>query len=85
MLGKIIGINNSLIEVMLNVNISETQNLINLFVLLSDGGKNFVGEVVGIQDKKAYINLVGEFVNNNFANTTRDIAKINHLLKLKLI
>ena len=66
MLGKIIGINENLIDVALSVNVCETQNLVNLFVLLSDKGKNFVGEVVGIKDNRASVNLVGEFVSNNF-------------------
>lgn len=66
MLGKIIGINENLVEIALNVNVKETQNLINLFVLLSDGSKNFVGEIVKIKDNQASVNLVGEFVNNNF-------------------
>ena len=66
MLGKIIGISENIIEISLNVNVSETQNLVNLFVLLSDNGKNFVGEVVGIKDNRASVNLIGEFVSNNF-------------------
>lgn len=66
MLGKIIGINENLVEIGLNVNVNETQSLLNLFVLFSDSNKNYVGEIVGISNSTASVNLVGELVNNAF-------------------
>lgn len=66
MLGNVIGINENLVNIALNANVIQNQNLINLFVLLSDNGRNFVGEIVALNEHIASINLVGEFKNNNF-------------------
>ena len=59
MLGKILAIDEKTIELELQVNISEIKNIIDLYVLISDGSKNFIGEVSNIKNNKAYINLIG--------------------------
>jgi len=41
-------------------------DIINLFAKISDGEKNFVGEIVGLNKKELQINLVGEFIDNKF-------------------
>ena len=66
MLGKIIEIDGNTVVVELTININSTQGLINLYVLLADQRRNFVGEIVAVSSKKAKINLVGEFINNTF-------------------
>ena len=66
MLGTIIGINEDTVLLKLAINLNEFQNLINLHVIMEDGDNMIVGEIVDIKDGIAYINLVGELVNNNF-------------------
>ena len=66
MLGTIIGINEDTVFLKLAINLNEFQNLINLHVIMEDGDNMIVGEIVDIKDGIAYINLVGELVNNNF-------------------
>ena len=83
MLGKIVEINGNIVVIDLSINISTVQGLMNLFVLLNDQEKNFVGEIVSINSKQANIKLVGEFVNNNFvsgvSNKPSFSAKVNLL------
>ena len=66
MLGKIIGIEDNTVFLKLGVKIDEMPNLINLYVLLEDDEKKFVGEITDIKGDIASINLVGEILNNKF-------------------
>ena len=66
MLGKIIGIEDNLVELELNIKIEEMQNIINLYVIIEDTSKKIIGEIVDIKGNIAYINLLGEFNNNKF-------------------
>lgn len=66
MLGKIIGIEDNTVLLKLNVNLEEMQNIINLYVLFEDNDKKIIGEIADIKQNVAYINLVGEFNNDNF-------------------
>ena len=66
MLGKIIGIEDNTVLLKLNVNLEEMQNIINLYVLFEDNDKKIIGEVADIKQNIAYVNLVGEFNNDNF-------------------
>lgn len=66
MLGKIIGIEENVVLLRLNVKIEEMVNIINLYVVLEDKDKRLIGEIIDIKENIAYINLVGEFVNDKF-------------------
>ncbi len=66
MLGKIVSIDEKVIELELELNVAEIKNIIDLYVLISDGSQNFVGEISNIKNNKAYINIIGEIINNNF-------------------
>ena len=66
MLGQIIGIDDSILSLKLNIKIESVQNLVNLFVLVADNQNNFIGEIIGIKENVASINLLGEYKNNNF-------------------
>ena len=66
MLGKIIGINDNIVLLKLNVKLEEMPNIINLYVLLEDQNKKFIGEIIDINDGVAKINLVGEYNNDKF-------------------
>ena len=65
MLGKIIGVEDNLIEIDLDVKLEEMDNIINLYVVIEDD-KKIVGEIVDIKDNHAFINLLGEFNEDKF-------------------
>ena len=50
----------------LSVELDKYQNIINLYVLMEDSEARNVGEIIDIKGNIAYINLVGEIVNNKF-------------------
>lgn len=66
MLGTIIAIEENIIQLKLNIALDKVQNLINLHVVMEDGEHRFVGEIVGINNGIASINLLGELIDNNF-------------------
>lgn len=66
MLGQIISIDDNKLLLKLNVQVERVQNLINLFVLIADNQKNFIGEIVLINEHVAEVMLLGEYINNNF-------------------
>ena len=66
MLGKIVGIQENTVFLKLNVNLSEMQSIINLYVLLEDKERKMIGEIVDIKTDIANINLVGEFIDDKF-------------------
>ena len=66
MLGKIIGIEEDKVLLKLSINLSDFQNLINLHVVMEDNNQMLVGEIVDIKENIAYINLVGQIVDNHF-------------------
>ena len=66
MLGKIVGIQENTVFLKLNVNLSEMQSIINLYVLLEDKERKLIGEIVDIKTDIANINLVGEFIDDKF-------------------
>ncbi len=66
MLGTIIGTEEDTILVKLNINLNEFQNLVNLHVIMEDDGVMIVGEITDIKDGIAYINLLGEIINDKF-------------------
>lgn len=66
MLGAIIGIEGDTVLVKLNIDLNKFQNLVNLHVVMEDANDMFVGEIVDIKDGIAYVNLMGQIVNNKF-------------------
>ncbi|MBR3229293.1 MAG: ATP-binding protein [Bacilli bacterium] len=66
MLGTIIGIEEETVLLKLSIDLTTFQSLINMHVVMEDSGKMLVGEIIDIKDGIAFINLVGEIVNNEF-------------------
>ena len=66
MIGKIIGIEENIIYVQLKEEILKTKNIINLHVTLNDSDGKIIGEITDIKDGIAYINLLGELINDKF-------------------
>lgn len=66
MLGTIIGIEENQVLLKLAIDIENFNNLINIHVVMEEGNRKIVGEIINIKDGIAYINLLGEIFNNNF-------------------
>ena len=66
MLGRIIGIEDSVVELELNVELDRIQNLNNLYVVMEDANNSVIGEIISINDNIARINMVGEIVDGKF-------------------
>ena len=66
MLGNIVGIEEETVLLKLSIDLTTFQSLINMYVVMEDSGKMLVGEIIDIKNGIAYINLVGEIVNNEF-------------------
>lgn len=64
MLGEIVEIRNNKI-VIKKTNVS-ADNIVNLYVKVSDSVREFVGEIVGVSKEFIEINLVGELIDNKF-------------------
>ncbi len=66
MLGKIIGVEENIVLVKLEINLEEFKNLINVHVIMDDEVRKVIGEISNIKDGIAYINLLGEIINDKF-------------------
>ncbi len=66
MLGTIIGIEDGIVSLKLDVELDRIQNLINLYVVMEDANKIIVGEIISIQENIAKINMVGEIIDGKF-------------------
>ena len=66
MLGKIIGIEDNIIKVKIDVDLSKLPALLNMYAVMEDNEKVCIGEIIEIKDSIASINLVGEIKNNKF-------------------
>lgn len=66
MLGKIIGIEDGIVSLKLDVELDRIQNLINLYVIMEDVNRKIVGEIVGLTGDIAKINMVGEIIDGKF-------------------
>lgn len=66
MLGRIIGIEDSVVELELNVELDRIQNLNNLYVVMEDANNSVIGEIICIKGNIARINMVGEIIDGKF-------------------
>lgn len=66
MLGTIIGIDENTVILKLALELDKIPTLLNLHVVMEDPDKLCVGEITDIKDDLAYINLLGEIVNEQF-------------------
>lgn len=66
MLGKIIGIDENQVLLKIEIDLSKYASIIGNHVVLEDQARICVGEIVDIKDEIAYINLLGELINNKF-------------------
>lgn len=66
MLGNIIGVEENTVLIKLNIDLNKFDSLINLHVIMENGDRKIVGEIADIKEGVAYVNLLGEIINNKF-------------------
>ena len=66
MIGTIEQIINNQIEVKLALDVKKTTNLINLYVLIKDTNKSFIGEITELSLTKCKVNILGKLENSDF-------------------
>ena len=66
MLGNVIGIEENIVLLNLKIELDKIQSLINMYVVFEEGKRLIVGEIIDIKEGIAYVNLLGEFVNEKF-------------------
>ncbi len=66
MIGKIVEIENNNLIVELSPDILLKGNILNLYVSIKDSNKTYVGEIIKVNRKEAYVSLIGEYQNNQF-------------------
>ena len=66
MLGNIVGIDENIVLINLNIDLTRISNLINLMVIMESEEKKIIGEIINIKNNIAYVNLLGELKNDKF-------------------
>ena len=66
LLGKIIEVNGNEVIIKLNIDLESVDNLVDHYVIFEDGKEKLIGEITRISNNNAYINLLGQFINNKF-------------------
>ena len=77
MLGTIIGIEENQVLLKLAIDVENFNNLINIHVVMEEGNRKIVGEIINIKEGIAYINLLvfGVIVKPAFSSTVKLISK----------
>lgn len=66
MLGTIIAIEENIVQVKLNLQITNIGNIANSFIVFESSENNIVGEVINVKEGVLYVNLIGQIKNNTF-------------------
>lgn len=66
MLGKIVAIEDNFVLVQLEIDINKSKNIIGFYVLMNDDNRSLVGEITDIKNNIAYVNLLGEMMDEKF-------------------
>lgn len=82
MLGNIIGIEENVVLINLNIDLNKIQNLIGLMVIMEDNEKKIVGEIANISNNTGYINLLGEIKNDRFISGVISKPSFSSVIKL---
>jgi hypothetical protein len=82
MLGNIIGIEENIVLINLNIDLTRVPNLINLMVIMENEDKKIIGEIINIKNNIAYINLLGEIKNNKFIHGVINKPSFSSSVKL---
>lgn len=83
MLGTIVGIEDGIVSLKLDVELDRIQNLVNLYVIMEDANKKIIGEIIGLNENIAKINMVGEIIDDVFVAGV--IKSVSYSARTKLI
>ena len=83
MLGKIIGIEDGIVSLKLELEPEKMQNIINLYVIMEDIDRKIVGEIIGLNENIAKISMVGEIIDEEFVSGI--ITSISFGARVRLI
>ncbi len=83
MLGTIVGIEDGIVSLKLDVELDRIQNLVNLYVIMEDVNKKIIGEIIGLSEDIAKINMVGEIIDDVFVAGV--IKSVSYSAKTRLI
>lgn len=82
MLGNVVGIEENTVLLQLAIDLKQTPNLLNMYVVLEDSDKMCVGEIVNLKNGQATIHLVGEMVNGKFVSGVSRKPTFSSVVKL---
>ena len=82
MLGNIVGVVENQVLLKLAIDLNRFENLINIHVIMDDGNRKIVGEIIDIRENIAYINLLGEIDDNKFIFGVMVKPSFNSVVKL---
>lgn len=83
MLGKIIGIEDGIVLLKLELDPEKMQNIVNLYVIMEDDDKRIIGEITGLNENIAKISMVGEIIEDRFVSGI--ISSISFGARVRLI
>lgn len=66
MLGHIVSIEDNTVIIDLDIDLKKEDNLLSHHAIMKDDKRSIIGEVVDIKNNQAYINLLGEIINDEF-------------------
>ena len=66
MIGKIVSVEENIVIVDLKIDLDKEDNILSHHVTMVDGKRNIIGEIIDVKNNQAYINLLGEIVNDEF-------------------
>ena len=82
MLGKIISIEENIVYVKLNPQITNIGNITNSFVVFENNENNLVGEVININENTLQLNLIGQIKENTFVSGISKKPSLDSIVKI---
>ena len=82
MLGKIISIEENIVYVKLNPQITNIGNITNSFVVFENNENNLVGEVININENTLQVNLIGQIKENTFVSGISKKPSLDSIVKI---
>ena len=82
MLGKIISIEENIVYVKLNPQITNIGNITNSFVVFENNENNLVGEVININENTLQVNLIGQIKENTFVSGISKKPLLDSIVKI---
>ena len=82
MLGTIIAVEENIVYVKLNPQVTNISNIANSFVVFESSASNIVGEVINVKENILHINLVGQIKDNVFVTGISKKPSLDSVVKV---